>query len=297
MRLKLRKRALLAVAIPVAAIAAAVGLLGGNVSNAGPGHPYLALGDSVAFGYITQAGFAYGNPENFVGYPDYVAPDLGMTPVNASCPGEATGGFISLGSPIDNGCRAFRSFAPLHVSYSTSQLDFAKAYLKSHKNTKLVTIQLGANDAFLLQKQCQGNPTCIQAGFPALIGTISANMDMILQALGGKHFHGVLMIVNYYSQDYGDMAGTGLVVALNQAVAAHAKADGAVVADAFTAFKNAAFTGSAAGNSCKAGLLNVAPQAPGASFDPNKCDVHPSQSGQKLLAQAVEDAYKGPHHH
>jgi hypothetical protein len=28
---------------------------------------YLALGDSVVFGYITQAGFEYGNPHNFVG--------------------------------------------------------------------------------------------------------------------------------------------------------------------------------------------------------------------------------------
>ena len=66
-------------------------------------------------------------------------------------------------------------------------------------------------------------------------------------------------------------------------------------AERFTAFKNAAMQGSAAGNTCKAGLLNVAPQAPG-TFDPSKCDVHPSQSGQKLLAQAVEDAYATAHH-
>jgi lysophospholipase L1-like esterase len=296
MRLKLPRRALLAVAMSVAAIAAAVALLGGDVSKADPGHPYLALGDSVVFGYITQAGFAYGNPENFVGYPDYVGPDLGLMPVNAACPGEATGGFISSTSPVDNGCRAFRSLAPLHVSYSTSQLDFAKAFLKEHKNTKLVTVQLGANDAFILQTQCQGNPTCIGAGLNAVLGTISANMDTILKALGGKHFHGVLMVVNYYSLDYGDAAGTGLTVLLNQAVAAHAKADGAVVADAFAAFKNATSTASAAGSACKAGLLNVAPQAP-ATFDPTKCDVHPSQSGQKLLAQTVEYAYKAAHHH
>ena len=33
--------------------------------------PYLALGDSVVFGFITQAGFEYGTPDNFIGYPDY----------------------------------------------------------------------------------------------------------------------------------------------------------------------------------------------------------------------------------
>ena len=294
MRLKLRKRALLAFAISLTAIVAAFGLLGGSVSNAGPGHPYLALGDSVVFGYITQAGFAYGNPENFIGYPDYVAPELGMTPVNASCPGEATGGFISLASPIDNGCRAFRSFAPLHATYSTSQLDFAKAFLEDHKNTKLVTVQLGANDAFLLQKQCLGNAACIQAGFPALLGTISANMDTILKALGGKHFQGVLMIVNYYSQDYGDAAGTGLVAALNQAVAAHANEDGAVVAMRSPPSGTRHRRPPQRGTPARQGF-NVAPQAP-AAFDPTKCDVHPSQSGQKLLAQTVEDAYDAAHH-
>jgi lysophospholipase L1-like esterase len=290
MRLKLRRRALGAVVMALAAIAAAVALLGGDVSQADPGHPYLALGDSVVFGYITQAGFAFGNADNFVGYPDYVGPALGLTPVNAACPGEATGGFISLTSPVDNGCRAFKSQAPLHASYSTSQLDFAKAFLAEHKNTKLVTLQLGANDAFILQKQCLGNPACIQAGLPALLGTISANVHTILKSLGGKHFHGVLMVVNYYSLDYGDPGGTALTALLNQAVTASAKADGAVVADAFMAFKAAASTTFAAGNTCKAGLLNAEPQDP-ATFNPTKCDVHPSQSGQKLLAQTVEDAY------
>jgi hypothetical protein len=35
-------------------IAASI-LLSGGASQADPGHPYLALGDSVSFGYITQA--------------------------------------------------------------------------------------------------------------------------------------------------------------------------------------------------------------------------------------------------
>jgi hypothetical protein len=165
MRLKLGRRALVAVAVSMAAIAAAIVLPGGDVSKADPGRPYLALGDSVVFGYITQAGFAYGNPDNFVGYPDYVGPALGLMPVNAACPGEATGGFISLTSADDNGCRAYRSHFPLHAGYSTSQLDFAEAFLAEHKNTKLVTLQLGANDAFLLQKQCLGTPLASKMAF------------------------------------------------------------------------------------------------------------------------------------
>src|ERR1700730_18216902 len=53
-------------------------------------HPYLALGDSVVFGYITQAGFEYGNPHNFVGYPDYVSQALRLSTTKVSCPCYAT---------------------------------------------------------------------------------------------------------------------------------------------------------------------------------------------------------------
>lgn len=263
------------------AIAASL-LLTGGASQADPGHPYLALGDSVSFGYITQAGFEYRNPDNFVGFPDYVGPELGMTPTNASCPGETTASFTSA-TGADNGCRPFKANFPLHTSYSGTQLDFATAFLNAHRNTRLVTIQLGANDAFLLESRCNGDPTCIAAGLPAVLGSISTNMDGIFRALSRAHFHGRLIVVNYYSLDYGDAAGTGLTQLLNQAITSHAHADGAIVADAFSAFQQAA--ASAAGHTCAAGLLNASPQS---QFT---CDVHPSQSGQQLLAQAVEDAY------
>ncbi len=246
--------------------------------------PYLALGDSVVFGYITKAGFEYANPHNFVGYPDYVSQALRFSTTNASCPGEATGGFISA-TGADNGCRPFRASAPLHVAYTGTQLQFAKTFLAAHRNTRLVSIGLGANDAFLLETACAGDPLCIANGLPQVLATISANMRTILDAIRATHFHGVLMIVNYYSLDYSDAAATGLTQLLNKAITASARADHAVVADAFDAFKSAASTSFAGGNTCKAGLLNASP--------PNQflCDVHPSQSGQQLLAHTVENTY------
>jgi lysophospholipase L1-like esterase len=276
-----RRRRTYVFGIGVATLAAAAALLFGGGSQAAPGHSYLALGDSVTFGFITQAGFEYGNPENFVGFPDYGGDVLRLQTVNASCPGETTASFLSA-TGVDNGCRGFRSQAPLHVAYTGTQLDYATTFLTEHPNTSLVTIQLGANDAFVLQRQCSGDPTCIAAGLPAVLATISANMDTILRDLRATGFHGILMVVNYYSLDYGDAAGTALTRALNAAVTAHADADGAVVADAFTAFQAAA---GAAGHTCQAGLLNASPQ------NQFTCDVHPSQSGQKLLAQVVENRY------
>jgi lysophospholipase L1-like esterase len=263
------------------AIAASI-LLSGAASQADPGHPYLALGDSVSFGYITKAGFEYRNPDNFIGFPVYVGQALGMTPTNAACPGETTAGFTSA-TGADNGCRLFKANFPLHESYSGTQLDFATAFLNAHPNTKLVTIQLGANDAFLLQNSCNNDPTCVGAGLPAVLGSISTNMDAIFRTLSAAHFNGRLIVVNYYSLDYADAAGTAVTQLLNQAIASHAHADGAIVADAFSAFQQA--SASAAGHTCAAGLLNASPQ------NQFVCDVHPSQSGQELLAQAVVDAY------
>jgi lysophospholipase L1-like esterase len=257
---------------------------GSAPAAANDGHSYLALGDSVVFGYITQAGFEYTNPNNFVGYPDYVSQALRFSTTNASCPGEATGGFISI-TGADNGCRPFRASAPLHVSYTGTQLDFATTFLRTHRDTRLVTIGLGANDAFILENACAGDSKCIADGLPLVLATISANMRTILDAIRASEFHGVLMIVNYYSLDYSDAAGTGLTELLNQAITAPAAADQAVVADAFDAFKMAANTPFAGGNTCKAGLLNASPQ------NQFLCDVHPSQSGQQLLAHTVENTY------
>lgn len=245
---------------------------------------YLALGDSVVFGYITQAGFEYGNPHNFVGYPEYVSEALHLTATNASCPGEATTSFIS-STGADNGCRAFRSFAPLHAAYSGTQLGFATGFLAAHANTRLVTIGLGANDAFILENACHGDATCIANGLPSVLATITANMDTIVRALRAAHFHGVLEVVNYYSLDYNDAAGTGLTRLLNQAVTGTAIADGAVVADVFHAFETATSSPLAGGNTCRAGLLNASPA------NQFLCDVHPSQSGQQLLAATVESTY------
>lgn len=278
--------------VAVALAALAVGMLSTSATGAvrtdqdGLGPSYLALGDSVVFGYIAGDGFAYRNANNFVGYPDYAGRDLGLNVVNASCPGEASGGFqVAAPGGNDNGCRPFKANFPLHVSYGSAatQLDFATAFLKAHRNTHLVTLGLGANDAFILQRSCT-DTNCLLAGLAAM----SANIDAILGDIRATGYHGVLEVVNYYSLDYGDPNQVQGALLLNQFVTASAAKHGAVVADAFAAWKTAASV--AGGHSCEAGLLNIAASSPAPGF-PN-CDVHPSQSGQQLLAQVVEDTYQ-----
>ncbi len=106
-----RKMALRGARIVVLSAIALVVWVGNTRAAEDDNGQYLALGDSVAFGYIRDAGFAYVNAENFVGYPDYVAAALSFTETSASCPGEATTGFISL-TGADNGCRPFRASYP-----------------------------------------------------------------------------------------------------------------------------------------------------------------------------------------
>lgn len=268
--------------IAAAALAAAALLVVAGGTQSSPGHPYLALGDSVTFGYITAAGFEYQNPDNFIGFPTYVGDALGMTPTNASCPGETTAGFIST-TGADNGCRPYKANFPLHAGYQGTQLAFATAFLNSHPNTKLVTVLLGANDGFILQRNCANDPACIAAGVPGLLATIGANLDTILGDVDAAHFNGKIVVVNYYSLDYADAAGTALTQALNQAIEGVAHAHGAIVADEFSAFRTASTA--AGGHTCAAGLLNASPQ------NQFTCDVHPSQAGQQLLGRTVAAAY------
>ena len=247
--------------------------------------PYLALGDSVVFGFINQAGNAYGNPENFIGFPDYVGQILGMRDFDAGCPGETTGSFLSAAAP-DDGCRLFKFLAPLHLPYLTTQSRFAQSFLVNHPTTRLVTLMLGANDLFLLQKACAGDPVCIANGLPEVLATVSTNVANILGQIRSTGYKGIIVVANYYSVDYSDVSGTQITQLLNQTLTATAHAAGAVVADVFTAFQIVASNPLAGGATCKAGLLNASSQ------DQFVCDVHPSQSGQKLIARTIAAAFR-----
>jgi len=237
------------------------------------GHSYLALGDSVPFGFSPLK-----NPSdaaNFIGYPEIVARALNIEDVNATCPGEATGGFLSL-TGTDNVCRPYRSAFPLHVSYSGTQVAFATAYLKSHPRTRLVTLTLGANDAFRFQKDCLAGPTVgtCPLGLGGVAATMQANLNTILGAIRATGYTGLIVAVTYYSLDYSDVSGA---VFLNGPMIAAANAHGALIADGLAAWAPAA----AGGSSCVAGLLIVT------KTSPLTCDVHPTPKGRDLLAGAV----------
>jgi lysophospholipase L1-like esterase len=242
---------------------------------------YLALGDSVAFGYsplLVHAGLA-GNPAVFVGYPDIVARSLDLHLVNASCPGETTGGFLSVTNGKDYACLGYRSHFPLHVSYPAAQLAFAIQYLSTHHNVRLVTMDIGANDVFKLQTACGGVATaCFASGLPDVLAGIDANLRVIYNAIRNvAHYHHTLVTLTYYSLAYDKTTAAG-TKALNKPIIDASDAFDATIASGFNAFKSRALA-TPHKSSCEAGLLIV--------LAPGVCDVHPTPLGRDLLARAI----------
>jgi hypothetical protein len=264
-----------------------------------PPPPYLALGDSVAFGYSPLVDPS--DPHNFSGYPTPAARALKESLTNASCPGETSSHFIDLTGP-DNGCGAFRANFPLHVAYSGTQLAFADSFLTSHPTTQLVSINIGANDLFLLEKACGGATTpaeiqCIENGLPTMLNTLAANLTIIyshIRTVDGYHHQ--LVALTYYSLNYSSANSTAnsIITALNHVVAQATLAAGGIVADGFGAFE--AIATSAFGfDSCAAGLLIEV------SSSPLTCNIHPSypgdngleshaDTGRDVLGQAIVNA-------
>jgi len=244
------------------------------------GHGYLALGDSVPFGFNPDRSL-WSNANNFTGYPELVARQLNIEDTNATCPGEATGGFLSLAG-FDNGCQGYRFFLrePLHVMYPGTQMAFALAYLRSRPDTRLVTLTLGANDYFHLQHVCGFDPACVGAGIPAMLATMGANLNTILDGIRSTGYTGLIVALTYYSLVYPDTSGADL---LNEPMIAAANAHGAFVASGVDAWRTRALT-AGGGSTCLAGL-RLPPFPPDPGID--GCDVHPTLLGATLLADAV----------
>ena len=283
-----------ALVVPVSALA------GGPVTGAGAATSnrspvYLALGDSITFGYrepTTTPAPDYQNAASFVGYPQDVGAALGWNVVNAACPGETSASFMNVNAP-SNGCEkeatgntpGYRATFPLHVSYSGSQLAFAVSYLRSHSGTRLVSLMIGAND--LLACRSTTADGCVSE-LSSVVAKVGTNIGTILKTIRGTaRYGGQIIVVNYYSQTYAALGQPAslfqtAISLLNQTADRAAKPYRVSIADGFSAFANAAQW--SAGDSCKAGLLT--------QLSTGGCGIHPSPAGQAVLAVTVASAVK-----
>lgn len=250
---------------------------------------YLALGDSVAFGYVPAQAVPAPNylvAHSFVGYPEYLAQQLDLRVSNASCPGETTGSLLFAGAQ-SNGCEdspgspvGYSTLYPLHVQYQGTQMDYALHYLAAHKHTRLITIDIGANDAFLCQETTADHCTS-PAELGAVANEIAGNLATIfhdLRVVAG--YQGPIVALGYYSLSYSDPAQIAGAQFLNSVIAGVAAPFGVTVANGFAAFQGPSLA--FGGSPCAAGLLIRLPDG--------TCNIHPSPAGHKLLAAAIAQA-------
>jgi lysophospholipase L1-like esterase len=244
---------------------------------------YLALGDSIAFGYNPDD--ATNNPTStiaFVGYPEEIAAEEKLFEDNAACEGETSGSMLDTAAP-DNGCHGWRVAGDyMHVQYTSndqSQLDYALEWLHTHPKANLITLGIGANDLLLLQAACNNSSLCILPKLPGTIATEAANVTAVLASLRGAGYFGKIVLVNYYATSYTDVLQLGAIPSLNSANDAVATAFGARVVDLFSAFALAS-----GGDPCGAGLLYKIQTGPNAG----QCDKHPSAKGRALIAHTIE---------
>ncbi|MBV8529207.1 MAG: SGNH/GDSL hydrolase family protein [Candidatus Dormibacteraeota bacterium] len=254
-------------------------------------HPYLALGDSITFGYVSSPSAAdgsepYANAANFTGYPTYVGASLGLQTVNAACPGETSTSLLALGAP-DAGCASYSGANPLHIPYSgLTQLQFAAAYLQSHPDTKLVTVAIGINDIGLAVPRCGGlrNTACLQRSLPLVLSTLRTNLTTIVHTLRATGAGATIVLVNYYALEYRNAEAVTIVRSLDASIAQVGAQEHLRVADSFDAFKLA--SDATNGDACTSGLF------PSGASTLGPCDLHPNDAGQHVLASAVEAALR-----
>src|SRR5258706_7622405 len=136
----------LAAALAVLAVASPAGAGPAPVFTA-PHRYYLALGDSLTYGFSTAKALAGLPPVAFdTGYVDHFAADLRhirpeITTVNYGCPGESTTSFLT------GPCIWRASGHALHDDYPGSQIDAALAFLRTHRGSvSPITVTLWGND-------------------------------------------------------------------------------------------------------------------------------------------------------
>jgi hypothetical protein len=242
----------------------------------------LALGDSIAFGMDPLVTTPQ-NPAAYKGYPDVINSVAGaaITVANAGCPGETSGSLLSA-TAVDNGCRQWKAAYSLHANYETTQIAFAESYIKANKDTKYVSIDVGANDLLILQRNCAGDVACINAGMPPLLAAYGQNLTATYQRVRAAGFTGKFVGLGVYAMNYNDALSVGALTALNGVLKQVTEANGGKYADGFAAFKNVAAKKN--NDSCAAGLLIKLPNG--------TCDIHPSPAGRDLLAKTVVEAAK-----
>lgn len=244
-----------------------------------PRRYYLALGDSIAYGFQTDKALAGLGPEAFnTGYVDGFAADLRrlrpeVTVVNYSCPGESTTSFRVSCVWKDTGHR-------LHDDYAGAQLDAAIAFLRGHPGrVGPITLSLNGNDINAFVQGCGFDPQCIQRGAPTAIAQYAARLRSILGALRAAAPNAEIIVVGAYDPNVGAFGfADPLFASVNAAQSTEAAAVRARFANPFPVFNPQGDEAAETAAICALTLIC------------SRGDGHPSDAGYRALADVVWQA-------
>jgi lysophospholipase L1-like esterase len=310
-----RARLLVCVAVLAAFGTLVLAPAAGAKTIGSPPSTYLALGDSLAYGYhaaqfqeeLKTKGFV--NPANFDdGYVDDFGKALKLfNPklqiVNDGCPGETTETMIHGSGVGPEYCAGGPTGTPfpkvfLHHPFAGTQLEDAVAVAKQ-PGVNTITLDIGANDILQFLGSTCGFPatfTCTPAQIEAEIGHVTTNVAYILGQLRAAAPKAKIVFVSQYNpyptvlspEGTGDATVDGLNAALKSVAASYG-----------VSFANTArvinFSGTHGGP--ESGDIRTVcaftAMCPGGTFNPASpsADIHPTKLGYAAMAGVVTATY------
>lgn len=236
-------------------------------------HYYLALGNSISFGYQPNLDFTDG-------FVDDVFSDLQKANVtdlvNYACAGETTTTMIT------GGCLGHLIH---HDAYTGPQLDAATAFLQRHTGAvNPITLDIGSNDVLpdFDTTTCTAEPNGTTDLARMDINLTQTILPRLIAALGTQYRTGDLVMLNYYNPFARQCPDSATFVhTFNDHLAADAAQFGVPVADVYAAFGGDA---QMADHLCAYTWI----------CDPHSHDIHPTSQGYQVIAGAVERALNYP---
>lgn len=242
---------------------------------------YLALGDSISYGYQAFKAQADLPPSAFnTGYVDGFAAGLrqirpGIEVVNYGCPGESTDSFV-------NGpCPWTQAGHQLHDSFSGTQVEAAVQFLIAHRGqVSPITPTLFGNDLPILLDPCTANGqidlNCVQLSAPSFITGFSQRLASILHRLRSAAPDAEIIVTGAWDSFVNIFAfADPLYQAVNNAMREAAAANGAKFADPLPIFNPQGDEAAEVQTVCRLSLLCT------------QNDSHPSDEGYRALADLV----------